>query len=91
MDNNNYRLVNYNRYRSIPADAAAGSNCADCNRSASSVDVFGRQVIVAAYWLSETRIRDGINENCFVHSADTGGDPSDIHRVARVYDGRCGR
>lgn len=34
----------------IPADAAAGScNCADCNRSAaaaSSVDVFGRQVII---------------------------------------------
>jgi hypothetical protein len=34
----------------IPVGTAAGSNCADCNRSASSVDVFWRQVIIASLY-----------------------------------------
>lgn len=39
-------IINYY----IPAGTAAGSNCADCNRSASSVDVFWRQVIIASLY-----------------------------------------
>lgn len=58
----------------VPVDAAAGSSCADRNRSAaaSSVDVFGRRQVIAfpaavSSSLSKTDARNG----GVTHSADT--------------------